>query len=586
VKLGDWIEERTGYRSLVKSFVDLTVPGGARFAYAWGAAMGLVLALVIVTGVLMSTVYSPGTTTAWASVMFIQQKVPGGWIVRGLHQFGAQALIVLGAIHVGHAIVRGAYRRPREFTYWLALALMGLVVVCALTGNPLRWDQRGFWALRVETGIMGTVPVVGTVMQEALLGGSLPGNMTLTRLYTLHAMVLPVVLTLLFLAYVRLAKKHGPALETPADAVKVEPYFPSQAARDLLVTLGVLGIVLALTISHHGAPFDAPADPTSDYPARPEWYFLALYEMRKPFPGRLELIATVLLPGLVVGYLVLLPLLDKKADRGIMKRLPLLAPVALFGIGAGILTGASMKHDAADPDFAKAVAKAESQAQKALTISADGVPPDGALAMMRNHPETRRIWLFEQHCASCHRMDDIGPAAGKDTAPDLTGFGTVAWAKRVLEEPDHDSMFGKTAFKEMMPSMTKPPKDPEIAKEFTAMKAEDMNAITEFLAAQASGKATKDMPGEKLVRQRCTSCHRLDGKTDDEESLAPELRGWGSTEWILAQIDDPGSGKTYPKGAMDAKLEGHMPAFKEKLNDADRKLLASFVQMQATASKK
>jgi ubiquinol-cytochrome c reductase cytochrome b subunit len=308
--------------------------------------------------------------------------------------------------------------------------------------------------------------------------------------------------------------------------------------------------------------------------------------MRKPFPGRLELIATVVAPGLVVGYLVLLPFLDKKADRGIMARLPLLAPVALIAIGAAVLTGASMKHDAADPDFLKAVAKAEAQGAKALAISTEGVPPEGALAMVRNHPETRRIWLFEQHCATCHRMGDIGPAAGKDTAPDLTGFGSKAWAQRVLVEPDHDMQFGKTAFKGMMPSMTKPPKDPELAKEFTAMKSDDMNAITEFLAAQAEGKKTDGMPGEKLVRQRCTSCHRFDGKTDDEESLAPELRGWASTAWILAQIDDPGSGKTYPKAAMDPKLEGHMPGFAAKLNDADRKLLASFVQMQTQASMK
>ncbi len=585
MKLGDWIDERTGYRSLVKSFVELTVPGGARFAYAWAGAMGLMLLVVIITGVLMSTVYAPSTTTAWASVMYLQQKVPMGWLVRGLHQFGAQSLIILGAIHIGHAIVRGAYRKPREFMYWSSLLLLGLIVAAALTGNPLRWDQRGFWALRVETGIMGTVPVVGTMMQEMLLGGSLPGNMTLTRLYALHTIVLPLVLGGLFVKYVWLGRKHGPALEAPADAVRSDPYFPSQFARDLLVALAVLSVVFVLTVQHHGAPFDAPADPTSDYPARPEWYFLALYEMRKPFPGRLELIATVLLPGIVVGYLMLLPLLDKKADRGVMKRLPLLVPVALFGIAGGILTGASMKHDAGDADFLKAVAKAEAQAQKALAISADGVPPDGALAMMRNHPETRRVWLFEQHCASCHRMGDLGPPRGKDTAPDLTGFGSKDWAKRVLEEPDHDLLFGKTAFKGMMPSMTKPPADPELAKEFTPMKAEDLNAITDFLTAEAQGTTTKDMPGEKLVRQRCTSCHRFDGKTDDEESLAPELRGWGSTAWVLAQIDDPGSGKTYPKGSMDAKLEGHMPAFAEKLSASDRKLLATFVQAQAAAKK-
>ncbi|MBK9264455.1 MAG: cytochrome b N-terminal domain-containing protein [Polyangiaceae bacterium] len=580
MKLGDWIDERTGYRQLVKSFVEATVPGGARFAYAWGTALGLMLVVVAVTGVLLSTVYAPSATTAWASVAYIQQKVPAGWIVRGLHQFGAQALIVLGAVHLVHAIVRGAYRRPREFTYWLGLLLFGLIVAFALTGNPLRWDQRGFWALRVETGIMGTVPVVGTIMQEALLGGSLPGNLTLTRLYAAHAIVLPLVTGLLFAMHVMISRKHGPALETPADAVKVERYFPSQAARDLVVALLVLAVVFVLTWKHHGAPLDAPADPTSDYPARPEWYFLALYEMRKPFPGRLELIATVVLPFLVVGYLLLLPLFDKKADRGVMKRLPVLVPVALFGIGAGVLTGASIRHDAADPEFVKAVAKAETHAKKSLAIAFEGVPPEGALAMMRNHPETRRVWLYEQHCASCHRMGEMGPPAGEDTAPDLTGFGSASWATRVLMEPDHDSMFGKTAFKGMMPSMTTPPDDPEMAKEFSPMKQEDLNAIVEFLAAQAEGEGA-GMPGEKLVRQRCTGCHRFDGKTDDEESLAPELRGWGSVAWILAQIDNPGSGKTYPKGAMDPKLEGHMPAFAEKLSDADRKLLASFVQMQA-----
>lgn len=581
MKLGDWLDERTGHRALVRKVVEATVPGGARFAYAWGAALGVVLLLEAVTGVLLMTVYSPSATTAWASVSYLQQKVPAGWIVRGLHQFGAQAAIVLAAIHVGYAIVRGAYRKPREVTYWLGLALVGLVVVSALTGNPLRWDQRGFWGLRVETGIIGTLPVIGGAMQQLLLGGGTPGHMTLSRLYTLHVGVLPLAVGVIAAAHFWLSRKHGPALATPADAVKSDRYFPSQAARDAIVALGVLGVIAVLTWNHHGAPLDAPADPTSDYPARPEWYFLALYEMRKPFPGKLELIATVVIPGLVAGYLFLLPLLDKKADRGVMKRLPLLVPVALFAIAAGVLTFASKRTDAADAELAKAVAKAEAQGAKARAIAAEGVPPEGALAMLRNHPETRRVALFEQHCASCHRMGDLGPPKGKDTAPDLTGFGTKAWAKRVMDEPDHESMFGKTAFKGEMPSMTKPPADPEAAKAFTAMSAPDMEAIADFLAAQAQGKKGDGMPGEKLVGQRCTSCHRLDGKTDDEESLAPELRGWASTAWVLAQIEDPGSGVTYPKGVMDAKLEGHMPAFKEKLSERDRKLLAGFVQEQA-----
>jgi len=581
VKLGDWFDERTGHRAIIKRFVEATVPGGARFAYAWGGALLLALALQAVTGVLMMTVYSPSATTAWASVAYLQHIVPGGWLIRGLHHFGAQATIVLGGIHVAYAIGRGAYRRPREVTYWLGLALFGLVLALALTGNPLRWDQRGYWALRVESGIAGTVPVIGGLVQEMMLGGGQPGHLTLTRLYTLHVGVLPIVVLAVVATHLTLSRKHGPALATPADAVKTDRYFPTQAARDVVIALLVLAVIGYFTWSHHGAPLDAPADPTSDYPARPEWYFLALYEMRKPFPGKLELIATVVLPGLVVGYLVALPLLDKKADRGPMKRLPLLVPVAIFGIVAGVLTMASIRRDAGDAELAKAVAKAQKHADTANKLAKEGVPPEGALAMVRNNPETRRAALFEQHCASCHRMGDLGPPKGKDTAPDLTGFGTKAWAKRVMEEPDHDVMFGKTPFKGEMLSVTKPPSDPEAAKNFTPVNAADLDAMAEFLAAEAHGLG-KGLPGEKLVKQRFTGCHRLDGQTDSDDSLAPELRGWASLAWTEAQIEDPGSGKTYPKGAMDPKLEGHMPAFGDKLSAADRKLLARFVGEQSS----
>jgi ubiquinol-cytochrome c reductase cytochrome b subunit len=97
---------------------------------------------------------------------------------------------------------------------------------------------------------------------------------------------------------------------------------------------------------------------------------------------------------------------------------------------------------------------------------------------------------------------------------------------------------------------------------------------------------TSGMPDEKIVSQRCTTCHRLDGKTDDDDSLAPELRGWASPAWIEAQIENPGSGKTYPKGAMAEDLKGHMPAFAEKISPADRKILTAWVVEHAQAGPK
>ena len=204
--------------------------------------------------------------------------------------------------------------------------------------------------------------------------------------------------------------------------------------------------------------------------------------------------------------------------------------------------------------------------------------------MLKNDPETRGAELFEKSCATCHALGNMGPPGGA-TAPDLSGFGTRAWVLAVLDDPDAPRLFAPTPFAGGMPSMVKPPKDPAAAAAFTPMKEEDRAAVAAFLEVQARGEAGSGMPGEKLVKQRCTSCHRLDGKTDDDDSVAPELRGWGSEAWVEEQIENPGSGKAYPRGAMDKTLKGHMPAFAQQLDAKDRKLLAAWVMKHAREAK-
>ncbi len=200
--------------------------------------------------------------------------------------------------------------------------------------------------------------------------------------------------------------------------------------------------------------------------------------------------------------------------------------------------------------------------------------------MMRTDPETRGPELFSANCAACHKLGDLAPQDGKLTAPDLTGFGTKAWVMKVLENPDAPHQFGNTPLKTMMPSMVHPPADPEAAKSFTAMTPADQDAVATFLEAQARGERAEGTPGEKIVKARCTSCHRLDGKTDDEDSMAPELRGWASAAWIDAQIANPASGKTYPVALKKGDQEGLMPAYEDKLSAADRKLLVTWLLSQ------
>jgi ubiquinol-cytochrome c reductase cytochrome b subunit len=583
VSFGDWLNERTGHRELLRHALDEPVQGGARFAYVWGSAITLSLVVQAVTGWLLMSAYAPSATTAWSSVAHITFTMRAGWIIRGLHHFGAQAMIVLLALHIGQTALFGAYRRPRELNWLFGLGLLGVTLGFALTGYLLPWDQKGYWATRVATNIAGTIPVVGLAMQRLLVGGAEYGHLTLTRFYSLHVFLLPVLTALLLVAHIALFRKHGVTPPRGANLRIVDRFYPKQVGMDLLVAFTVLVVVFLFTSLEHGAPLDAPADPASDYPARPEWYFLPLFELLKYFHGALEPVGAVGIPAVLGLYLVLLPFIDKKADSGLAARLPVLAPLVLIALGSGGLIVKSLVADATDGKFVAARAVASQRAARAAALFKEGVPPEGPLAMLRDDPETRGEELFGKQCASCHKLGEIGPPKEKQTAPDLTGFGTKAWVLAVLDDPDADHLFGKTPFRETMPSMTKPPADPEAAKVFTPMSAADQGAIAEFLEAQARGEQGAAMPGEALVKRRCTSCHRLDGKTDDDDSAAPELRGWASLAWIEAQITNPGSGKAYPKAAMAKDLAGHMPAFEEKLPERDRKILASWVHRHSRA---
>jgi ubiquinol-cytochrome c reductase cytochrome b subunit len=589
MSLGDWLNERTGHRALVRDALDEPVPGGARWAYVWGSALTLSLVVQTVTGWLLMSAYSPSATNAWASVHHITYTMRAGWLIRGVHHFGAQAMVVLLALHLGQTALYGAYRKPREMNWFFGLGLAGVTLGFALTGYLLPWDQKGYWATRVATNIAGTIPGIGTFTQDLLVGGSEYGHMTLTRFYTLHVGVLPALTVALLAVHVALFRKHGITPPSSADTSKVDLFYPRQVGKDLAVALVVMVIIFGLALVEHGAPLDAPADAASDYPARPEWYFLALFEMLKYFHGALEPVGAVGVPAVVIGYLLLLPFVDRtgtpradgKPRSTFGGRLVFLFPLLLVFLGAGALTVKSLRADAGDKAFQESRKVASERASRAIALAKAGIPPEGPLAMLRNDPETRGAELFEKTCASCHRLGKIGPPEGKDTAPDLTGWRTKKWVTAVLTDPDAPNLFGKTPFKEQMPSFVKPPADPEAAKLFTALKPEEIDEIGTFLVGQSKGDKGEGSPGEKLVKTRCTSCHRLDGKTDDEESLAPELRGWASLAWTDAQIADPGSGKTYPKGVMDPKLEGHMPAFGEKLSEKDRKILSQWVWSKA-----
>lgn len=350
-KLCNWFDDRTGYRKLVSIMLIEDIPGGAKWRYVWGSCLAFVFAVQLITGVLLTTAYSAGDSTAWSSVYFIQYEMDFGWLIRGLHHFGSQTMVVLLGLHMLQVVIAGAHLPPREINWWLGLALMGAVLGLSLTGYLLPWDQKGYWATQVATNIAGNLPGVGQWLKKIIVGGPEYGHHTLTRFYALHVGILPPLVIVLTTLHVAIFRRHG--LTAPRDAEGEGWFWPDQAFKDLVACLVIFGIMLALVLNGDGhkletpaaadgappglyekwakagregkgANLDAPADPSKAYPARPEWYFLGLFQLLKYFEGDQEIVGTLIIPNAILVGLALLPLLAfgrKREDGGFVRSL-------------------------------------------------------------------------------------------------------------------------------------------------------------------------------------------------------------------------------------------------------------------------
>ena len=222
--------------------------------------------------------YSPSTQTAWESVYFLEHQVAGGWFLRGVHHYMAQAMIVLLVLHLMQVVIDGAYKVSRELNFWFGILMMGVTLALSLTGYLLPWDQKGYWATAVATNLMAEVPIIGPALQKIVVGGVEYGHHTLTRFFAFHAGVLPATVGRLggrpYLPF----RKHG--IHAKERRPKRDSYFwPDQILKDAVACLAVLLAVVTLTIYFDGAPLGPPADPSNEFPARPEWYFLFLFQL-------------------------------------------------------------------------------------------------------------------------------------------------------------------------------------------------------------------------------------------------------------------------------------------------------------------
>src|SRR3954449_96104 len=351
----DWLDHRTGHRGLVHDALFERIPSGARFRYITGSMLVFAFATQAITGIFLWMAYSPSSTTAYESVYYIQHEMTGGWLLRGLHHFMAQAMVVVMGLHLLQVVWDGAYRPPREFNYWLGLVVMMLVMGLGLTGYLLPWDQKGFWATNVATNLMTLSPGVGKELQQLAVGGNAYGHHTLTRFFAMHAGVLPILLVGFLALHIALFRRHGlTAHLTPGRPD--DHFWPVQVMYDALACLVLLTIVMLLVVhfdlpglfsgnlppAHRGAELGAPADGSEPYAAaRPEWYYLFLFQLLKYFPGSSEIIGAIVIPTIAMVVLFLLPILGRWHFGHLLSRAFILSLIA----ATGVLTGMALLDD-------------------------------------------------------------------------------------------------------------------------------------------------------------------------------------------------------------------------------------------------
>ncbi|HET6371619.1 MAG TPA: cytochrome b N-terminal domain-containing protein [Nitrospiria bacterium] len=405
VRIYRWLSDRLKLPPILHHLLDEAIPGGASWIYVFGSVTLFLFLLQAVTGTFLVLYYAPTPDHAYDSVRFIQDTVPFGSFVRGLHHWGASAMMVAIGIHMLQVYLYGAYKPPREPMWMVGVFLLILTLSFGFTGYLLPWDQKAYWATQVGINLVGTVPLIGGTIARILRGGSDLGPLTLSRFFAIHTLFLPWTIMFLIGAHLFILRRVGAA--GPWDKVRAlqrsEPFYPKQVFMDA-VAMGAVFLGLVAVAHFVPAHLADRADPTdATFRPVPEWYFLFYYQLLKYSKGSWEPVFTFVLPLLFFGALFAIPFLGRRRERAPARR-----PVAMT-VGAVFLAVVSLL-------LAKAIKETSSIAVTAPEI-------------------TRGKDIYQKlGCSGCHRIHGEGAQVG----PDLSYVGDErdeAWLIAHFKDP-------------------------------------------------------------------------------------------------------------------------------------------------------
>ena len=527
--LWKWFTERWPYYPLRDLLLKEEIPGGASFAYTLGTSLIVVVMLQVVSGVLQLFYYVPTVDHAYDSVNYLRTEVPFGWLIHNMHYWGAQAMVLLVALHMMRVYVWGAYKKT-PLTWFVGIGLLLTTMAISFTGAPLIWDQAGYWAGEVGSSIAGEVPVVGDLMKITLRGGEIMGQLALSRFFAFHIGVFVPVLALLIGVHMASFRTSGVGGSwDEKKRVQAGPLWPDQIFKDMITATVVFLILIGLS-AFFPVPFKGAADILNiSYVPKPEWNFLFVYQALKYFPGPLEPIGAAGVPAVFVLLLVLVPLIDRKPERNPFRR-----PLAMtcLVVYAGVLLTLTV-IGYLSPGFAQIPAGQETKPSARAAV-APKMSPEAAKGKQ----------LFQSSgCLNCHKVHGEGGSVGPELAgPTLQGKSRQWLIEQITNSRAHFPKGGHTT------SMTA----------FTGLNRDELGEIVSYLMSLA-GKTAGEEEGPSGVERQfsvaeigkgkqvfqsngCAGCHTINGRGG---SIGPELsentlKG-RSRQWLTDQIRNPKS---------------------------------------------